>query len=203
MIKTLLSTANAHLILDVSDRYAITYHRISFSLDLLDLETAEKYATSLVDHISFVREAGKTLGVPENQLAEHDISKWSHEEFPYYALNFHGSLSPVDGEKRAISDLFVTAWLHHIHNNPHHWQHWVFSDGYTPQNSSVENGVVQMPDMYALEMIADWMGASKAYTGSWDMTEWLNKNWNKIKLHSQTRKFVSDVLSGHGYYLPI
>lgn len=60
----------------------------------------------------------------------------------------------------------------------------------------IENGVMEMPQHYALEMIADWMGASKTYTGSWDMSDWLAENMNKIRVHSKTAKYLREVLSG-------
>lgn len=56
-----------------------------------------------------------------------------------------------------------------------------------------------MPNWYAIEMIADWMGASMAYTGSWDMQEWLYKNMPSIFLHSQTAGFVRGILDHLGY----
>jgi FMN phosphatase YigB (HAD superfamily) len=56
-----------------------------------------------------------------------------------------------------------------------------------------------MPEKYAREMIADWLGASKAYTGSWDMTDWLNKNYNKIIVHKNTHAFIQKVLREIGY----
>lgn len=120
----------------------------------VDLDVANAYIESLNEHITYVREAGQKIGVHQVQLDTHDRSKWSEAEFPGYARHFKGGGAP---------DLFASAWLHHIHHNPHHWQHWIFSDGYAPKNSQVENGVVAMPNVYALEMIADWMGASRAY----------------------------------------
>ncbi len=48
---------------------------------------------------------------------------------------------------------FNAAWLHHIHANPHHWQHWILhqDDGRT---------IVLVPDNATVnEMIADWIGA--------------------------------------------
>jgi len=56
-----------------------------------------------------------------------------------------------------------------------------------------------MPEMFALEMVADWMGSSWAYTGSWDMSAWLTKNIPRIRLHPGTATFVGDVLDGLGY----
>lgn len=150
----------------------------------------KEFTKSLNQHISYVIEAGKKIGVHPKQLEIHDNSKWSDAEFHAYAKHFHGGGAP---------DLFASAWLHHIHYNPHHWQHWIFSDGYTPKNSSVENGIVQMSNIYALEMIADWMGASKAYTGSWDMKDWLWEHIPKISVHSKTAECLRRELDILGY----
>lgn len=162
----------------------------------------EEFTERLKTHIRYVREAGRRLGVPEEQLAVHDDSKWSKEEFPHYAANFiKDDMSPVDAQ--TVSDNFAYAWLHHLHNEPHHWQHWIFPDGFTPKGSSVENGVLPMPENYVREMVADWMGASKAYTGSWDMTDWLNANLRNMKLHSQTWEILRKVLGELGYRLHV
>lgn len=155
-------------------------------------EVAEAYAASLREHIAYVREAGRKLGVSDTQLELHDKSKWSIHEFPGYAVHFKGGGAP---------DEFAAAWLHHLHHNPHHWQHWLFPDGQTQPGSSVVNGVMKMPPKFAVEMVADWMGASRAYTGSWDMTNWLVGHTSKMKLHPQTAHFVTGVLSDLGYGL--
>lgn len=180
-----------------------TYTRISHFLDGLAKETATAYVESLIQHITLVREAGEKLGVEPELLIVHDRSKFDHEEFPHYANRFHVGIgeSPLDAANKAgnVSDNFARAWLHHIHHNPHHWQHWMFADGFTPKGSSVENGIVQMPGNYALEMIADWMGASMVYTGDWDMREWLLKNVGRIRLHSRTAAYVGEVLAWLGY----
>lgn len=157
----------------------------------IDRDCANAYLVSLHKHIEAVQEAGRKIGVNETQLIDHDRSKFSIEEFPYYARQFHGDKGDPDG--------FAGAWLHHIHNNPHHWQHYMFPDGFTPKGSNVENGVVEMPYHFALEMIADWMGASYAYTGSWDMTDWLWKNIPKIILHSNTAEYVRETLDAMSY----
>lgn len=56
-------------------------------------------------------------------------------------------------------------------------------------------GPLPMPEKYVREMVADWMGASRAYTGSWDMRSWLDKNLPKMRLHPETRRLVNLVLS--------
>lgn len=147
----------------------------------LSEQVALSYADSLRRHIDEVQKAGYDLGVPDEQLEVHDLSKWSDEEFPAYAMNFHGGGAP---------DPFSLAWLHHIHHNPHHWQFFLFPDRYTPEGSTVENGCVYMPEQYALEMIADWIGASIVYSGTADMSKWLSKNWSRIRLHSKTQSYI-------------
>lgn len=154
------------------------------------MDVLSKYLESLYAHIRYVQEAGKRIGVNEVQLAIHDASKFTEDELPFYAKHFHGGGDP---------DGFSRAWLHHMNYNPHHWQHWIFPDGYTPKGSSVENGVVEMPRYYALEMVADWMGASMAYTGSWDMQKWLWENMPRIRVHSNTAAYLRDVLGMDGY----
>lgn len=154
-------------------------------------EIAAAYLLSLNKHIAAVREAGLKLGVPREQLDVHDQSKFSLEEFPYYARNFFGDKGDPDG--------WAKAWLHHIHANPHHWNHWLFADGFAPRGSKVEGGAVPMPTNYLREMVADWMGAGFAYTGSWDMTKWLTENLPRIRLHSQTIIELSEILAGLGY----
>lgn len=50
----------------------------------------------------------------------------------------------------AVDYDFNIAWLHHIHNNPHHWNHWII------QNDTDGVEVIRMPEKYAKEMVADW-----------------------------------------------
>ena len=157
----------------------------------VDPELAKRFEDSLHRHVNYVIEAGKQIGVPDHLLEKHDLSKLDAEEFSSYAHWFGGDKSDPAG--------FAQAWLHHIHNNPHHGQYWIFSDGYTLPGANLENGIMEMPEEYALEMIADWMGASMAYTGSWDMTDWLMKNASHIKVHSKTNHFLVQKLFELGY----
>lgn len=147
------------------------------------------YTESLRNHITYVKFAGLKLGLPDWRYEQHDTSKFSQHEIHAYANNFFGAKDNPEG--------FAYAWLHHIHNNPHHWQYWVFPGDY-PQKGSEYNRLA-MPPHYAVEMVADWLGASKAYTDSWDMTDWIFKNYDSVILHSLTLAFVNDLLSLLGY----
>ncbi len=175
------------------DDYAGSRGWLGFDFDLYNVtpEQLSRYLETLEAHITCVREAGEKIGVTSFQLRQHDTSKFSHEEMPHYARQFQGDKQNPDG--------FAGAWLHHIHNNPHHWQYWIFSDGFTPKGSNVQRGCVEMPAPYATEMVADWMGASMAYTGSWDMTDWLAEHTPGIRIHSNTAAFLSGLLGLLGY----
>lgn len=170
-----------------------TYTQLAFSQVQwgVDKTAVEKYLAALVKHITYVREAGTMIGVNPEQLDMHDSSKFSLEELPQYARQYGGDAGDPDG--------YAQAWLHHIHHNPHHWQHWMFPDNYTPANSRIEHGVLPMPHKYVKEMVADWMGASMAYTGSWDMTGWLHENMPRIHLHSETTQILRNELDMLGY----
>lgn len=148
------------------------------------------YLISLDLHIASVQTAGAQLGVPRHLLLAHDESKRSVTELSSYVKNFNGDGDP---------DGFPFALLHHLHNNPHHWQYWLFPDSWVRDGYDVVNGALPMPEMFALEMVADWMGSSWAYTRSWDMSAWLTKNIPRIILHPDTAVFVSGVLDGLGY----
>jgi len=148
-------------------------------------KAAQKFDDSLKLHIKNVQEAGRKFGVAEYLLRDHDLSKWDSVEFDAYATHFHGGGDPKN---------FPLAWLHHVHNNPHHWQHWIFPDGWTMEGSAMDGACIEMPYEYVLEMIADWMGASKTYTGSWDMAGWLSKNIPRITVHSKTAQSIREIL---------
>ena len=83
------------------------------SLDWLTKDQIESFTDSLVIHIRYVQEAGRKLGIPEDNLEVHDWSKWTDKEFPYYARKFFPGQHPIEPER--IEDDFARAWLNHIH----------------------------------------------------------------------------------------
>lgn len=199
MTHTINSHFDGHVTSDemhIIDRYSEMQTRIWINWARHDItqEVAQAFLQSVCDHIMYVRIAGRELRVDEHQLRWHDHTKLGVEEFPYYARQFHGDKADPNG--------FAEAWLHHIHHGEHHWQHWIFPDGFTPKGSTVENGVLRMDEKWLREMVADWMGASMAYTGSWDMTDWLKSNLPKIKLHSASWPTLKGILrdSNQGYH---
>ncbi len=63
------------------------------------------------------------LQAMKTQILNHDASKDSPEEYVAYDRYFYGGNKSF----RVVQD-FRKAWLHHIHENPHHWQHWVLNN---------------------------------------------------------------------------
>lgn len=54
---------------------------------------------------------------------------------------------------------------------------------------------LEMPERYAREMVADWMGAGRAITGRWEVAEWYAKTRQHIILHPETRALVERLIS--------
>lgn len=116
-------------------------------------------------------------------IAAHDRSKFSEEEFDQYAYYFNVSKDNPD----AVAN-FKNAWLHHIHVNPHHWQHWVLIND--------EDGVetLPMPKRYIIEAICDWWAFSWKSGNLFEIFDWYEAHKDGIMLNSESRKFLEDTL---------
>jgi len=102
-------------------------------------------------------------GIPMLNLIMHDMSKFNPVEFINYAKYYKISKDNKDN--------FLKGWMHHQKRNKHHPEYWT-----TVGIFDWSNGSVPMPVVYVREWIADLQGASKEYTGSFDMNEWLKEN---------------------------
>lgn len=156
------------------------------------MKTRLRFLKSLVLHKWYVFLAGRRIGgIPLWRLVIHDWSKFGTWEFDRYANNFFGDYTKSDVDRDAISRDFAIAWLHHENFNPHHVGYWIPKKGIP----------LRMPNTFVREMVADWMGASMAYTGSWDMTEWIDSNLEKhiSYMHPTSAEYLRYVLSTRGY----
>lgn len=152
---------------------------------------------SLLLHKWYVFLAGLKTGAPIWRLIIHDWSKFAPTELFGYAGNIGGATS---------KPRWARSWLHHLHCSPHHPEHWVLSwrgnpDFYQGIAEPLAKFVVilPMPETYVREMVADWMGSSKAYTKSWDIAKWLNENGPDMHLHSKTIALIEGVMEEVGY----
>lgn len=119
------------------------------------------------------------------QILMHDGSKTSNEEYAAYNEYFYGG----NRSFRVVRN-FQKAWLHHIHNNPHHWQHWVLIND-EPDEGEV---ALEMPYECIIEMICDWWAFSWQKGDLSEIFSWYDKHQKYIKLASNTRRIVEDIL---------
>lgn len=115
----------------------------------------------------------------------HDSTKFDVEEYDAYDKYFYGGKKTEEVNKN-----FNVAWLHHIHNNPHHWQHWVLIND-DPGEGMV---ILDMPHNYIIEMICDWWAFSWAKGNLYEIFNWYDQHKKYMKLSENTRKTVDDIL---------
>lgn len=141
------------------------------------------YGWYVARHKWFVLLAGLRVGVPLWRLIVHDWSKLTRAEWGPYVRRFYDEENERPGE-------FKEAWRHHWSHNKHHWQGWCMRLDGTPAISTV-----RMPETYAREMVADWMGAGRAITGRWEVAEWYANERERIELHPETRSLVEGIIA--------
>jgi hypothetical protein len=116
----------------------------------------------------------------------HDESKDTQAEYDAYDRYFYGS-----NRTKSVKEDFNYAWLHHIHNNPHHWQYWVLTND-DPKEGTV---ALRMPYRYVVEMICDWWAFSWAKDNLYEVFDWYDKHKATMKLHDDTRDTVESILN--------
>lgn len=117
---------------------------------------------------------------------QHDLSKLDSEEYEAYDLYFYGKEKTEEVKRN-----FNYAWLHHIHNNPHHWQYWVLIND-DPSNGET---VLDMPRCYIVEMVCDWWSFSWKKGNLQEIFSWYDARKDYMKLSDKTRATVEDILS--------
>lgn len=115
----------------------------------------------------------------------HDESKYSKEEYDAYDAFFYGG-----NKSFQVVENFKRAWLHHIHNNPHHWQHWILNND-DPDEGEI---ILDMPDVYIIEMICDWWAFSWKKGNLEEIFDWYYEHKGYMKLSDYTRMKVEDIL---------
>lgn len=126
----------------------------------------------------------------------HDDSKYEEEEFEAYRRKFF----PRNGEEPISDYEFNKAWLHHIHNNPHHPEYWIYvcyDDIGNVVNSdesvNVKIQYYQMDYDAIIEMLCDWIGMGYKF-GNTAYDYYYRSNKPKI-LHPDTKDVVEILLA--------
>ena len=86
----------------------------------------------------------------------HDLSKFSPAEFFESVKYYQGDRSPIDRCKEVNG--WSKALQHHKGRNDHHYEYFI---------DNLDNGgeAIEMPKDCVLELIADYLGAGRAYMG--------------------------------------
>lgn len=114
---------------------------------------------------------------------KHDGSKYSDDEYGAYDKYFYGK----NRSYKVVKD-FDYAWLHHIHNNQHHWQYWIL------QRDDGTEEILDMPYWYIIEMICDWWSFSWKSGKLDEIFDWYDKHKDGMKLSKKTRSEVEKIL---------
>lgn len=120
----------------------------------------------------------------EDAIKNHDMSKYSDEEFYAYRKWFYPTTHEkylIDNDndyKLAMEADFEEAWNHHKRNNDHHPEWWCYDENgnnIAPRDMSIEA---------ILHMICDWQACDMTYGGN--LHDWWAKNKaDKAKVMSE------------------
>lgn len=145
------------------------------------IENVKKAAEWMLENLPAAGELSevevKDIGI---QVDIHDESKRGIVEYKPYDRYFYAGGS---------EEAFNVAWLHHIHVNPHHWQHWVLM-----QDDDDEPVAIEMPRTYVWEMVADWWSFSWASGDKLEIFDWYGEHKETMVLHERTREYVERLL---------
>lgn len=122
----------------------------------------------------------------------HDLSKFSWTEFSRSIKYWDDKISSLANERNING--YSETFLHHRGRNPHHYEYWIHS---------LDNGGVpaKMPRKYTLELICDYLAACKTYGGNpRNEIDWWNVHKDKIKIHEDTKSYITNVLYGFSDY---
>ena len=117
----------------------------------------------------------------------HDESKYSTEEYDAYDRYFYGG----NRSYKVVQD-FNYAWLHHIHQNPHHWQYWVLLEDDPETELPYKTLMIPLP--YIFEMIADWWSFSWKSGNLFEIFNWYAEHRDKQYINLNSRMILERVL---------
>lgn len=104
----------------------------------------------------------------KTNIENHDLSKYTKEEFEPYRKKFF----PADGEEVDKTE-FDRAWFHHYTCNKHHWNYWVGQSK-------------EMDPIYVVEMTIDWIAMGIKFNNS--ALEYYEKNKDNITLSKKAEE---------------
>ena len=139
----------------------------------------------MLDNLGLSQE--EKSAIVEAMTHQHDASKYSREEYEAYDYYFYGG-----NKSYAVVESFNYAWLHHIHNNPHHWQYWVLLEDDPEEGLPYKTLMIPLP--YIFEMIADWWTFSWKNNNLFEIFNWYTEHRDKQYINPESRKILERVL---------
>lgn len=152
-------------------------------------------------HIALVQKYGERLMILASpnggdflrQLSIHDLSKFVEpERTPYVEIT---KLYRKDGSV-PMTPQFLEATTHHVVNNRHHPEAWDKDSAEKRKlNKADRNALIvapinalTMPDLFILEMVADWCAVAEERGDS--PLDWANRNIGTRWIFSQSQEFL-------------
>lgn len=166
-------------------------------------EMKQKYDEYLTSHISNVQKGFKylcdkhiveldlikaTFPKIEEQIRNHDQSKYSKEEYDPYVEYFYGEKDEKGEVYPDVQDRFDEAWNHHQKRNPHHWQYWLLRE------DDGDFKCIHMDYNYIIEMVCDWWAFSWKQNNLYEIFNWYEENKSKMKMHKNTIRDLEELL---------
>ena len=147
------------------------------------------YLKYIIKHKWYVFVECCRLGIPWLGII-HDWSRFTPREFIAHMHHFHNPDGSLRSDLDDSDERWHLGWLFHQRRNKHHWQWWV-SWGKTGGAR-----IVEMPDKYRREMLADWSGA--AIVQGRNLKSWYKEYRDTIQLHPLTRKWIESQMAEMG-----
>ena len=140
----------------------------------------------MLDNLALSQEEKSAIETAMTEF-NHDESKYSAEEYNAYDQYFYGG----NRSYKVVQD-FNYSWLHHIHQNPHHWQYWVLLEDDPETELPYKTLMIPLP--YIFEMIADWWSFSWKSGNLFEIFNWYAEHRDRQYIHQESRKIVERVL---------
>lgn len=156
----------------------------------MNFKNIKRHFLTICKHKYWVFHYCSLAGIPWQGIT-HDLSKFSLTEFFESVKYYKGDDSPINACKKDKG--YSNAWFHHRGRNPHHYEFWV--DNYDNPGKTA----ILMPYKYALEMLCDYLGAGKAYSGDKfsfqnELLWWCNRRETAV-IHPIIKNFISICLT--------
>jgi hypothetical protein len=139
----------------------------------------------MLDNLGLSQE--EKSAIVEAMTHQHDASKYDKAEYDAYDKYFYGA-----NKTYAVVQAFNYAWLHHIHNNPHHWQYWVLLEDDPEEGLPYKTLMIPLP--YIFEMIADWWTFSWKNNNLFEIFNWYAEHRDKQYINPESRKILERIL---------